>query len=403
MHRTGPVVLRRILGVLASSALLAGVAGCGTVVAGEAVRAKPDLSGLSVGNYPTEPIDYGTAADDEAARYREGQRLGDYVAIPFEADPIYVKRLLGTGGPVVMDRRDMQSLVINDTFDEVASDLIAGWVHAWGTEGEIGTTQQMSVAVLMFPDAASAEAVAAGLERDDFTYNADNRPVQLAKYPHSKAHWRPGTASLGSWTSHDRYVVFVKYDDYSGKSGLPDMVRRTESLLDVQMPLLDDFEPTPADQLENIALDPDGVLRVALPRNEQLTTMVGPSSTFRGRGALHAVDGLTSLEFLDKGQVTAIALAETVVMRSASVQGAEALWDLLRPPDTESAEAEPLDAPAGITEGEAECYRRKTEEYERLSSFCVLHTGKYFAQVEGAQIQDLHQKTSAQYALLTGN
>lgn len=402
MHRTGPVALRRILGVLASSALLAGVAGCGSVVAGEAVRAKPDLSGLSVGNYPTEPIDYGTAKDDEAARYREGQRLGDYVAIPFEADPVYMKRLLGTGGPVVMDRRDMQSLVINDTFDEIAPDLVAGWVHAWGSEGEIGATQVISIAVLMLPDATRAEAVAAALEHDDFTYNVDNRPVQIPRYPHSKAHRRPGIASLGSWTSHDRYVVFVKYEDFSGKSELADMVEQTESLLDVQMPLLNEFEPTPADQLENIPLDPDGVLRLALPKSETATAMFGPAGTSRGRGALYYLSGLNSLDFLDQAQVVAIALGESVVMRSETVGGAEKLWKLLRP--TEGAtESEPLDVPAGITEGKVACYRRKIEEYENPSNFCVLQTGKFFAQVEGAQVQDLHQKTSAQYALLAGN
>ncbi|MFI5720959.1 hypothetical protein [Nocardia sp. NPDC051750] len=405
MHRPKPVVLRRLLATLAASTLLAGVAGCGTVVAGEAVRAKPDLSGLSVGNYPTEPIEYGTAGDEEAARYREGQRLGDYVAIPFEADPAFVNRESASGGPVVMDRRDMDSLVISDTFDDVAADLIAGWVHTWETEGipDIpNTTQDLSIAVLMFPDAPTAETVAVGLEHDDFTFTTANQPVQLPNYPHAKAHWRPGIASLGSWTSYDRYVVFIKYEDFTEKADLPMMIQKTESLLDVQMPLLDEFEPTPADQLQNIHLDPDGVLALALPRSDQEIAAFGPSVVFSGRGALSELSGLTSLDFLEKGQVTRIGLAETVVMRSESVQGAETLWGILHPDSATSTETEPLTSPAGLEGGEVECFTRKAPEYAPQSNFCLLQTGRYFAQIEGAQIQDLHQKTSAQYALLAG-
>ncbi len=400
MHRPGPSVLSRVFAAMAAGALLAGTTACGSVVSGEPTRLKPDLSGLNVGNYPTEPIHYGTAKDKKAARYREGQRLGDFVALPFEADPTFVKGLGGMGGPVVLDRRDMQSLVINDTFDEIAPDLIAGWVHTWGTDGEAATSQQMSIAVLMFPNAATAETVAGRLEHDDFTFNTDNRPVQLPKYPHSKAHWRPGVTSLGSWTSHDRYVVFVKYNDLSEKADLPSMVQHTEAMLDVQMPLLDQFEPTPADQLEGIQLDPDGVLALALPKSEQVVTMIGPSSTFRGRGALHALGGLTSLEFLHKGQVSAIALAETVVMESRSATGAEELFHFLGPNGTEMSEVETLATPPGIDNGNTECFRRKDVQYAESSSFCILQTGRYFAQVEGSQIQDLHQKTAAQYALL---
>lgn len=396
MHRQQLAGLRKVIAALATAAMLTGAAGCGSVVSGQAIRPKPDLSGLEAGNYPTEPIQVGTADDKEAARYREGERLGDFVALPFETDPAFVTALHGLGGPVVLDRRDMQSLVINDTFDEVASELIAGWLHTWGTEGDAATSQQMSIAVLMFPDAATAETVATQLENDDFTFNSDNRPVQLPKYPHAKAHWRPGVTSLGSWTSYDRYVVFIKYNDLTGKADLPSMVQRTEDLLDVQIPLLDKFEPTPVDQLEDIELDPDRILALALPKSDEVVAAVGPSSTFRGRGAVHFL-GLSSLEFLDKGEVSAIALAETVVMRSRSSQGAEALWEVLRPDDT--SDSQPIAAPTGI-DGKVGCFQRKVDEYRRPSNFCVLQTGKFFAHVEGAQIQDLHQKTSAQYALL---
>ncbi len=400
MHRPVHTPLRRFRAILAAGILAATVGGCGSVVPGDAVRAAPDLADLDVGNYPIEPVEYGTAADEDAARYREAQRLGDFVALPFEADPAYVTRMMGMGGPVVLDRRDMQSLVINDTFDEVAAELVAGWVHTWSTGGEVDTSQQMSIAVLMFPDAATAESVAVGLEHDDFTFNTDNRPVQLPEYPHAKAHWRPGITSLGSWTSHDRYVTYIKYNDLSGRADLPAMVHRTEALLDIQLPLLDEFEPTPAERLNDVELDPDNVLALTLPKSESLVATTGPAGTFRGRGALFALSGIESLNFLEQGQISAIGMAESVVMRSDSVQGAEALLANFKP-KTESTESTPIETPDGFDTGQVHCYSRKLEEYEtRPSNFCLFQTGTFFAQVEGSQIQDLHQKTSAQYALL---
>ncbi|MFI2336129.1 hypothetical protein ACH474_22310 [Nocardia rhamnosiphila] len=401
MHRPGRAVLRGICATLTAGLLVTTLASCGSVVAGEAVRAEPDLSGLDVGNYPTEPVTLGTAEDNEAARYREGQRLGDFVALPFEIDPSYVNRVAGTGGPVVLDRRDMQSLVINDTFDEVAADLITGWVHTWSTGGDPGNTQQLSIAVLMFPDPATAGSVAGRLEYDDFTFNTDNRPVQLPNYPQAKAHWRPGHASLGSWTAHDRYVVFVKYDDRAEKADLAALVQRTESVLAVQLPLLGEFEPTPAEQLNEIALDPDGVLALALPKSPQMVAMYGPPDAFHGRGAVYALSGITDLRFLDSGQVTDIALGESVVMRSKTAQGARALWDEFRPDSDEAAGSRMIEAPEGI-DGQVACFNREVAAHMNPSAFCVLQTGRYFAQVEGGQIQDLHQKTSAQYALLLG-
>lgn len=400
MHRPGCSALRRFCTGLAAILLTMGTAACGSVVDGRPVRPAPDLTDLDIGNYPAAPIHYGAAGDEKAARYREGQRLGDFVALPFEADPAYVTPMHGMGGPVVLDRRDMQSLVINDTFDDVAADLIAGWVHTWSTDGDPDATAQMSIAVLMFPEAATAETVADGLEHDDFTFNTDNRPVTLTGYPRSRAHWRPGTASLGSWTAHDRYVVYIKYNDLSGRTELAGMVQRTEALLRVQLPLLDQFEPTPAEQLAEIPLDPDGILALTLPKNQQTVAALGPPGAFRGRGALYALGGIDSLDFLTEGQVSAIALAESVVMRSRTVTGAEALWQRFRPDTGDAGSTESIDTPAGVTDGKVECFSRKAEQ--RPSTFCLLQAGPFFALVEGAQIQDLHQKTSAQYALLAG-
>ncbi|MGW0182022.1 DUF7373 family lipoprotein [Nocardia sp. NPDC003345] len=399
MHRSKSVGLLRIGGALVAGILMAAVAGCGSAVEGRAVRVPTDTSGLTVGNYPTEPIEYGTAGTEKAGRIREAHRLGDFVVIPFEIDPAF-SRHIGPVEPVVLDRRDMESLVVNDTFDEVAKDLVTGWVHNWSTgDGDTPETRQMAVAVLVFPDAETAKTVAAGLEHDDYTFNIDNRPAPFGRYPETRAHWRPGTASLGSWTSHDRYVVFVKYTDNANRADLPTMVGSTEALLDAQLPLLDEFRPTPRDQLASLPLDPDGLLARTHPKSQEIAAATGPTSVFKGRGALHALSGINSLDFLDAGRVTDIALGEGIVIRSATAAGAQVLWDRFRPRGTDPASGTPIDTPHGLGENVACSAVGAAPATPTL--LCAFQVDRYFAQIDGLQIQDLHQKTSAQYALLT--
>ncbi|MGW4067289.1 DUF7373 family lipoprotein [Nocardia grenadensis] len=387
MHRPGRAVLHGICATMTAGLLLTTLAGCGSVVAGEAVRAEPDLSGLDVGNYPTEPAAFGIAEDHEAARYREGQRLGDFVALPFEIDSSYVNRVAGTGGPVVRDRRDMQSLVINDTFDEVAADLITGWVHTWSTGGDPGTAQQVSIAVLMFPDPTTADSVARGLEHDDFTFNTDNRPVQLPKYPQSKAHWRPGHASIREL---DR-PAGPTWPDYRTTPRSPEELRTSANIdiQEAQFAQLRNYEPTPEAELADLPVDRDGLLSYALPDPDGAAEAVMSANT-----ALHLLQrpDLTKRAF-DDARVDLVVRGEPEIHRAGDERAADRLLayfiDRLEP------EYLAVDSPPGMPQ--AYC----AEDPDSTGSLkCLFTAGRYSVIMNGTQIQDLHQKVSAQYKLL---
>ncbi|MEV0337591.1 hypothetical protein AB0H49_01050 [Nocardia sp. NPDC050713] len=394
------------MAVLTCGALAVGVGACGSQVSGTPTRVQADLSKLDVGNYQTEPKAIGNAKNERQARAREAQRLADYVALPFEADPAYVTDAWFVRPHIVLNRKALGSLVINDTFDDVAKDLVAGWVNSWSTGGDPEAPRRtMNIAVLMFPDAKTAQTVGPALEHDDFTYNPDNEPVQITKHPGTTAHWRPTVSSIGSWTVHDRYVVFIKVEDNTQAPDLPSLVGHVERMLDVQIPLLSQFKPTPAAELSRIPLDPEGLLGRTLPSDPEKPQRAEPDGIYTGRGTLTLIDGGTG--FLDRLKIAEVDLAsfgDSVVFRSRTRKGADALWADWQPSTRLEAGEALVASPTGVGD-RVECYSDIPEGGSTVigTNICVLQVDRYTVQAHGKQLQDLHQKISAQYALLTHN
>lgn len=397
---------RRPLAAVTCAVALTFAAGCGDQVTGTPLRVTTDPATLDVGNYQTEPQVLGNAKSENQARTVESQRLADYVVLPFEADPSYVTDAWFVRPHVVLDRKALGALVINDTFDEVAEDLVAGWINSWSTGGEPDAPRRTAnVAVLMFPDSATAAEVGPALEHDDFTYNVDNMPVQLPKYPSATAHWRPTVSSLGSWTVHDRYVVFIKVDDDLSPPDLSNLIGHTERLLDVQIPLLDEFEPTSADELARIPRDPEGLLGRTLPSNPADPVRADPDGTYTGRGVLTLVDGgPDTLANLREAEVDLISFGDSVVTRSTTAAGAEKLWESWRYTADLDAEQTVVETPRGLGD-HVECIRDAPISglSEISMHLCIMQIDRYVVQAYARQLADLHQKMSAQYVLLTAN
>lgn len=401
LPRTGGALLMAV-------AVAIGLGACGSVISGTAQQVQPDVSELDVGNYSTQPRIVGNAKNDKQARSRESQRLADFVALPYEADPSYVEDVWFLRPHIVLNRKTLGNLVINDTFDDVAKDLVAGWVNAWATGGPRDAPRRtMNVAVLMFPDANSAKTVGPTLEHDDFTYNRDNEPVAITKHPNTTAHWRPGISSIGSWTVHDRYVIFIKVVDDTSGPDLPALVSQVERMLDVQIPLLDKFQPTPSAELARIPLDPSGLLGRTLPSNPTAPFRPEPDSVYTGRGALSLFQQPTPemLPLLQRSEVDLVSYGDAVVFRSKSAKGAEALWREWQPSKDMPANQKLIGPPSGL-DANVECF---TEYFENTvdqqepkvsANLCILQVGRYVVQARSMQPQDLFQRISAQYALL---
>ncbi|WP_238845874.1 DUF7373 family lipoprotein [Nocardia terpenica] len=393
---------RFLLALLTAGLIAAATSACGSDIPGTPVRQTPDLSQLDVGNYQVKPRILGHAKSLKQARVRESQRLADYVALPSEADPTYTQDALFALKPhIVLNRKALGDLIINDTFDDVAKDLVAGWQNAMGTATTNPGDKQrlMNLAVLEFPDATTAATVGPTLEHDDFTYNPDNQPVPIPKYPDVKSHWRPTISSIGAWAVHDRYVVFMKVTDDTSAPDLPALVSQVERLLDVQFPLLDKFTPTPADALPTIPLDPDDLLGHTLPTNPEEQLRADPDAVYTGRGAVAGMQG-TSLDFLKTGDLDQISFGDGAVFRSRTTRGARQLWQEWKPSTHPEPDRKMVSPPKGLGDN-AECFAELTKDGQTVDmNLCIFQVDRYVVQTAGKQLQDLHQKTAAQYQLL---
>ncbi|MFD0365898.1 hypothetical protein ACFQZZ_31045 [Nocardia sp. GCM10030253] len=399
--------VRAASALLIAGALVFGTSACGSEVSGTPTRIQSDVSTLDVGNYQTKPRVIGNAKSERQARAREAQRLADFVALPFEADPSYVEDAWQIRPHIVLNRKTIDNIVINDTFDDVAKDLVAGWVNAWQTGGNPEDKRRtLNLAVLMFPDAKTASAVGPALEHDDFTYNRDNQPVPITKHPNTTAHWRPDISSIGSWTVHDRYVIFIKVVDDTSAPDLPALTNQVERMLDVQLPLIDKFQPTPGAELQRIPLDPPGLLGRTLPSNPERPLRAEPDGLYTGRGALSLLQASpTSLTRLEEGEVDLVSFGDAVVFRSRSDKGARALWKQWQPSTTLEPNQKMIDSPAGLAQ-QIECYADLVGSGDNQTvamNICSFQVDRYTVQAVAKQLQDLHQKISAQYALITSN
>ncbi|NEW28630.1 DUF7373 family lipoprotein [Nocardia cyriacigeorgica] len=403
IHAARSTLIKTVGAVAMSGALAVTLGACGgSEVEGRAATAKPDLSNLDVGNYQAKPVELGNARNDKQALIRESQRLADFVLLPFEIDDAYVQHdpTRGMKSNVVANSKALSDLVINDTFDDLTDNLVAGWMNSWTTAGAVDEPRRtLHVAVMMFSNSEAAAQVGPALEHDDFTYNAQNQPVAIPKYPETKAHWRPDVSSIGSWTTHGRYVIFLKYVDDTIPPNLGPLVAHVEQALDAQIPLLDQFDPTPADKQGSVPIDPDGVLGRTLPRgSDTFSTLVTPSGAYRSRGAFHSLT-LHSLDFVNKADIQAIGVGDSLVFRAGSVEQAKELWNEWKPSTTEPGKGRIASPPKGV-DTSIECFTYLHDSGEPRESECVIQAGPYVAQVSSPQIQDLHQKAAAQYALL---
>ncbi|KAF0848336.1 hypothetical protein FNL39_102484 [Nocardia caishijiensis] len=404
----GASITRLAVQAAVAGVITASVAGCGGQVSGSATREAPDTTGLDFGNYQTEPRVVGNAKSMTQARAWEAQRLADHVAVPFEVDPAYVRDArfdsFVPSTQIVLNRKGLGGLIVNDTFDEVAEDLVAGWLNSWATEPDAeNKSRKLHLSVLMFPDAKTAESVAPILEHDDFTFNTENVKVPITKYPKTFAHWRPSVSSIGSWTVHDRYIIFMKIDDETRAPDLASLTGQVERALEVQIPLLDKFQPTPSDKLEHVPLDPTGLMGRTLPSDPGAPVRAQPDGFATGRGALSLFQSPSPkvLEDFSKYGVDLIAFGDSVVFRSTSAAGAKAMFQADTTTDDPSVKAvkTPDNLPVPV-KCFADTYTDGNGQEKVVDHLCYLQVDRYSVQVRNKNLQDLHQKVTAQYILL---
>lgn len=299
-------------------------------------------------------------------------------------------------------------MVQTNTFPEryraAASDnnLLLG-VYVSRINESLRSRKKLIISVLRFPtDADSQKAVT----DFDQVANADpgRHPISIQNHPDAKASSADDITGI-SFIAHGPYVVMANIGiPEPNPSALADIFGKT---IDKQVANLDRMQPTPLDDVLDLPLNPDGLMRRALPKAPDYSDPFiydwdfGP---YQPAGELHFERNPAEVAkaFEDSG-VDLVARRGAIVYRTRDVPAAFRLQTALVKTGKDD---EVLDSPPGLPD--ARCVKLdKSDPYRMFDALCVVVYGRYVAVVQSkktivaARVDvALNQRAAAQYAVL---
>jgi hypothetical protein len=272
---------------VAAAAVLTGA--CGSSVSGSAKAGDIDIRTLDIGSYSTDPREISTDVSPELGKLLEGARMADAVALVADIDPKFEY----SSAQIVKDPQeaaDALSLIETPVIKPVLEKY--GMIVGFGVSGldgpleefELGQSSNFVMVVNRFPSDDVARQAAVEIDAADFAVTADNVGVPIPRHPDAKAHWRPGHQSIGATQAHGPFVVSVFA--VTPTPNLDELSERVAKILDIEVPLLDKFTPTPVDKLTTLPVDVDDLeSKVLVTPGADLE--VGEYSNFGAHGGLH--------------------------------------------------------------------------------------------------------------------
>lgn len=372
-------------------------------------NAKPDLSKLDVGRYPTEPRALPGPTTEEEGRYLAAFRLAEGMANPYEIDSkleyLYgiampdpaqaAASISGTSTPIVQPVLEKYGMVTGYMVQSY-SQRIEEFVK--DPKGDA-----LLVLLTSFPNDDAAARAAVEMDSADAAINPDNQPLSIPGYPQAKAHYRPGYTSLGATMAQGRLVVSIVTSSTSGPQ-IGDLTGRVQRLLDKQLPLMADLIPVVETSLTSLPLDPDNMLSRAFVAGEQPKISaeygsMGPRAVVLCANNRAVKDGLFQQSGVDRCAFS----TEGILLR---VEAEKTAGELL--PKLVEADAQYIDhdvaPPNGIED--ARCNEQKKEVWadnEKVRFQCLVAFERYVAVVFSNEEQDARQRAAAQYAILVNS
>src|SRR5882757_7561684 len=268
-----------MFGAISRIAVMTGIsaamlAGCGNNVAigpPPATSSKPqavDVSTLDTGKYLTLPRKLGQVASEDEGRMAEAIRMAEAVADPLDVDPALVKltalnplttpadvatTISGTGEAIVTPVLAKYGMIAGHLLVASNTEL-----NTSGTQTPDQDLKSVIITLLRFPDATAAKNAAVEMDAVDFAFNRDNVPVPITKYPAAHGHWRPNAPSMASTLAHDVFVIHLLVANPT--PNLETLTGMVEQTFDLEIPMIDHFEPTPVDRIAKLPKDPEGLI-----------------------------------------------------------------------------------------------------------------------------------------------
>ncbi|WP_157181655.1 DUF7373 family lipoprotein [Nocardia testacea] len=360
-------------------------ASCGTDTTGEGPVV--DIDALQTGNYrttPRSPEEVRTAANIDI---QEALRLGEHVPLIMETNPKLVFTRVAHQQRI-FTRTDPPRIV--DNFSAAAPGFIAGWETIGQRREDELHGRSVDLTVMRFSTPESAAQAARALA--DGLWHSRYPPVGTIPIPgytdafgQARAH-----GAVSAAVARNEFVLWAYIgggvDIPPDQNALADLAAE---VFDAQFERLRKYEPTPEMKLADLPVDRDGLLSYALPDPDGAAEAV-----MSAHAALHLLQrpDLTERAF-DDARVDLVVHGEPEIYRAGDERAADRLHAYfvgqLGP------EYRTVDSPPGVPK--AHC----AEDPDSTGSLvCLFTVGRYSVIMNGTQIQDLHQKVSAQYVLL---
>ncbi|MGV9409151.1 DUF7373 family lipoprotein [Nocardia sp. NPDC003693] len=365
-----------------------------------------DLGALDVGGYRTEPKDYAPKDHRSVARLFEAERLGAFVPVPSEMD----ERLrFNRGGdihvflePDVTHPSPMYDWLKQDGFAQDAAGFVAGFASTGQSESDERISFTLSVSVLLFESEPQATAAGTALAARGWQAEASKVvPLSSAKHPRAVVSWQPEAQALTSWYATGKFVIVATAYSRENRTLKISDQNLLSTLADNGTAVVADrvrsFEPTPPDQLDTVPLDPEGLLRISLPRPEGDEFRMVPG-VYEPSAFVHlSEDTDKSRKRLEKYGVDRVSVHGTWLYRTRDASAAAEMLD----EEAAGKYRVAANPPPGLPNAKCTKYRGPAES--TYPFYCFVRFDRYLAMSWGLQLPDVQQRISAQYTLLARN
>lgn len=377
----------------------------GCSVSGTAVAGEPDVRGLETGTFATDRHTYTDTAGNRGAIV-EGARMSAAVVPALRIDPSLSH---GRGGVVIPDIEGALDFIANVSKPVLENrKFVTGYVALGADRADPdGKTRPgpdataLTTALLRFPTATAATLAARELEEVDLAVSPDNRKLTSTKYPDAYLHWRPGVPTIGAFLAHKEFVIslFIQRP----RADATDLTSWIDKNLAAELAQLAEFDPTPAEKIADLPVDPAGLLARAVV--EDRSAMHPGQYSFASYAPEHLINKAADLtarqNLIDATGVEAHAVVEGGAVTLVRDQSAG--QSLMRGLIDSAGHYDPITAPADVPT--ATCLKlndngNKEDDYVYR---CYVAYKRYLAMVSADGEPEVRQKITAQYALLANS
>lgn len=367
---------------------------------------------LDSGTYDAKPSPpLGVAITDDAGRVLEGRRMAGYVVGPWQVDPTLTS--LAGGGPALMtDFKQLGSVMYVTTMYRTS---MTGFVVGFSSERSASDPNtRLRNAVLRFPDDAAAATAASGLTEGALTMLVRTdistdpiptepiRPIPIPGHPELNGTlltFKDGDQTVREVSLVSAHGPFVLVQVARAADGPEHAAALNGRALDLQVPLLDRFQPTPLPGLTALPLDPTGLVARTVPARSDSSPLV--NGTYDPPGFLQLEpDPIKRGDAMTEAGVDVVSAGLATVYQARDPSAAQHLAGALADATAQQSGSQPAAAVPGLPESRCVLVDEAGGALPRTHCFAAVD--RYAISADARQPVTAAQQLAAQYKMLSG-